>query len=171
MASTYTPINTTTLGSTASSITFSSIPATYTDLVIVINARSNGTGGGTDGLELRFNSDSGSNYSYTQLYGNGSSAVSTRSTNTTSAAIGNIPVSDNGSSSYFDVCTGQIMNYSNSTTYKTVLGRSGPASSYVIARVGLWRNTAAITSVTAVLNGGNSFLTGTIASIYGIKAA
>ena len=73
MPATYEPIATTTLGSAVNSFTFSSIPNTYTDLVLVVvvpTAASSGTFG------LRFNSDTASNYSHTTLSGNGSSAVS-----------------------------------------------------------------------------------------------
>jgi hypothetical protein len=173
MAKTYTPIVTTTLTTNSATITFSSLPSTYTDLIIVFNARSAtvGSSTGTDGLELQFNSDTGANYSYTQMYGNGSSGVSSRSTGTTSAAIGNIPIASNTTSPGYEIATGNIMNYANSTTYKTVLGRGGPSGSYTIGRVGLWRNTAAITSVTGMINGGGSFLAGSTATLYGIKAA
>jgi len=60
MPSTYTPIATNTLASVSTGVTFSSIPSTYTDLVLVINYRLDGTGTGAAGA-LRFNSDSGSN--------------------------------------------------------------------------------------------------------------
>jgi hypothetical protein len=77
--STYTPIATTTLGSAASSVTFSSIAGTYTDLRIVYSTVSSADAGNY----LRFNSDSGSNYSNTTLFGNGSSAGSNRNTSST----------------------------------------------------------------------------------------
>ena len=80
MPSTYEPIATTTLGSTAATITFSSIPATYTDLRIALVGSL--SGGGNYG-NLRFNSDSGSNYSVTILRGNGSAASSARQSNAT----------------------------------------------------------------------------------------
>jgi hypothetical protein len=172
MPKTYEPIATTTLTTNSASITFDSLSSTYTDLIIVFNARSTtvGSSTGTNGLELRFNSDSGANYSYTQLYGTGSAVASGASSNITSVALGNIPISSNTTSPSYEVVTGHIMNYSNSTTYKTTLGRGGPSGAYNIARTGLWRNTSAITSVTGVINGG-SFLAGSTATLYGIKAA
>jgi len=77
--STYTPIATTTLGSSATSYTFTSIPSTYTDLVIVAQIK----GDTTTYLNLRFNGDTGSNYSRTTLSGNGSTASSERRSNQT----------------------------------------------------------------------------------------
>ena len=167
MAKTYTPIATATLTSNSATITFGSLPSAYTDLIIVFNARSAtvGSSSGTDGLELRFNSDSASNYSYTQLYGTGSAAASGLSSST-SAPIGNIPISNNTTSPSYEIAVGHIMNYSNSTTYKTVLGRGGPSGSYSIVRVGMWRNTTAVTSVSGVINGGGSFLAGSTATLY-----
>ena len=86
MPTTYEPIATTTLGSAQTSVTFSSISGAYTDLVLVINA---GNSGGTGyGIALQCNNDTGSNYSFTQLYGTGSAATSTRSTSTTFLAGG-----------------------------------------------------------------------------------
>jgi hypothetical protein len=68
------------------------------------------------------------------------------------------------------VFTVHFMNYSNTTTNKTVLGRSSAASGFVEAAVGLWRNTSAITSITAT-TGGQSYQTGSTFTLYGIKAA
>ena len=72
MTATYDCIATTTLSSAQSSVTFSSISGSYTDLIIISDAI---LASGNDALGLRFNSDSGSNYSYTFMYGNGTSAV------------------------------------------------------------------------------------------------
>jgi hypothetical protein len=117
---------------------------------------------------MRFNSDTGSNYSRTVLTGNGSSASSDRQTSVTS-----IGTDYNG---YFDGSDFnqakiiQIMNYSNSTTYKTCLIRSNRAQSGTDAIVGLWRSTSAITSITLGANSLN-FATGSTFTLYGIKAA
>jgi hypothetical protein len=155
MPSTYTPIATTTLGSSAASITFSSIAGTYTDLIMVFNGVAN------NNVSLRFNSDSGTNYSVTRMQGNGSSASSTRFTSATSM-LGSY---DSGRSTSI----WQIMNYSNSTTYKTALNRGGGTVDNVEAYVGLWRNTAAITSVTVIVSG--TFSSGSTFNLYGVKSA
>jgi hypothetical protein len=159
---TYTPIASQTLGSAAASVTFSSIPQGYTDLVLVDNAKS-ASGGGDSELDVRFNGDSGSNYSTTFLYGNGSSASSGRASNQSYIYISRTDETAGLGISHFQ-------NYSNSTTYKTVLSR-GNSTNYVFAWVGLWRSTSAITSMTFTRNGGLNFTSGSTFTLYGIAAA
>jgi len=157
---TYTPIATTTLGSAAASVTFSSISGAYTDLVIVGSVKLNGSG---DYLGLQFNSDTGSNYSRTRLSGSGSAASSERESN--SARINMY----NQSSSNFYTNIIHIQNYSNATTYKTVLSRNDIADWNTNAQVGLWRSTSAITSITLI--GGGNLASGCTFTLYGIAAA
>lgn len=161
MASTYTPIATYTAASDQSSITFSSL-GSYTDIRIVANMMDTNLYG-----LLRFNSDSGSNYSRTWMYGNGSSAQSNRTSNATSAYWG-----ATGSGSTFLQNKMDIMNYGNSTTYKTMLVRQDDSAGDVGAFVYLWRSTSAITSISFVsANGTSSIKTGSTITLYGIKAA
>ena len=70
---TYTPIATQTLGSSAASVTFSSIPGTYTDLMLISFAQGQASGG-DNRLVLQFNGDTATNYSSTYLIGNGTTA-------------------------------------------------------------------------------------------------
>jgi hypothetical protein len=77
MANTYTLIESQVLGSSAASVTFSSIPATYTDLVLKVSVRSN-RAAGFDNIDIRFNGDSASNYSRTIISGNGEEVSSSR---------------------------------------------------------------------------------------------
>lgn len=167
MAATYEPIATTTLGTAATTITFSSIPATYTDLRVSFVSTSTAAG---DDINLYFNGDNaGTTYSRTSLLGSGAAASSNRETSTafirinaTSAAASNtIPT----------FITVDVFSYTAATN-KTVLtnwngDRNG--SGYVISTVGLWRNTAAITSLSLFSN--TTLATGTTATLYGIKAA
>jgi hypothetical protein len=166
MATTYEPIATNTLGSNTATVTFSSITGIYTDIVLVCsNTRTNTA---DVGLRIRFNGDSASNYSNTFLYGTGSSQGSVRNTSTACNAYyaGYFGTSSNA----FSVTN--IMNYSNSTTYKTVLTRDGDAATGTDAIVSLWRNTAAITQIDMTCSNGTSlFATGSIFTLYGIKAA
>jgi hypothetical protein len=148
MASTYEPLATTTLGSAAASVTFSSISGSYTDLVLVINARMTG-GGGASSIQAQFNSDTASNYSFTLLNGDGSSATSARASSQTQAAVG-LATDTAGE---FSPSIIQVMNYSNTTTYKTVLARSGIASDRVRAFVSLWSSTSAINRIDLINNG------------------
>ena len=163
MASTYEKIATTTLGSAAATITFSSISAAYTDLVLISNNKL--AGGTTAGFWLQFNSDTSSNYSDTYLYGDGTTAASGRASNQTKMFIGNTNATD------FNTQTVSIQNYSNSTTYKTALGRAAVPANYAIAYVGLWRSTSAITSIVIGNDVAQNFDIGSTFTLYGIKAA
>jgi hypothetical protein len=156
--STYTPIATTTLGSAQSSVTFSSL-GSYTDIIIIANIQDSNCYG-----LIRVNSDSGSNYSRTSVYGNGSSALSERTTSQTSA--------------YYQASTGgfwysdfNFMNYGNTTTFKTFLCRNGEAGGSTWGQVNLWRSTAAITSISFISASGATIATGSTFTLYGIAAA
>ena len=113
---------------------------------------------------MQFNSDTGSNYSMTRLYGNGSSALSERGSNETTLRYG---VWRTTNPQYAII---QIQNYSNSTTYKSCLVREYDDVGIVSARVGLWRSTNAITRIDFTA-GSASYATGCIFTLYGIKAA
>ena len=162
--STYTPIATTTLASAAASYTFSSIPGTYTDLRLVVNGLQTGTSGNP---YITVNSDTGTNYSITSLSGNGTSATSSRSSSASFIYFG---ITAEVRNTMIFMGTVDLMNYSNSTTYKTTLNRGNNASFGTDAIVGLWRNTAAITSITVDLDSGN-WNTGSTFTLYGIAAA
>jgi len=164
---TYESIATNTIsGSSTNSVTFSSIPSTYTDLVIVFQGTKISAGG--QSLIYQLNGDTGSNYSFTYLGGNGSTVSSGRVSNSTYAALGAwvANLSTTGESDFL-----YLMNYSNTTTYKTALCRSSAASSAIEANVGLWRSTAAINSVTLSIGSPAAFTAGSTFSLYGIKAA
>lgn len=161
MASTYEKIATTTLSSTASSVTFSSIPSTYTDLVLVTNPAASG-----GDIGMQFNTDTGTNYSYTVIKGNGTTAASVRSTNTSRLYM----VYDLTMATDFSLNSiAHIMNYSNATTYKSALIRSNRASAGVETMAGLWRSTSAINQVKVL--GSVVFAIGSTFTLYGIKAA
>ena len=164
LPSTLTPIATNTLASATASVTFSSIPQGYTDLVLVAVARrgiDNSGGAGT----VQFNSDSGSNYSTTYLYGTSGAALSFRWSNQTSMFAFAAGDSENA------VNILNIMNYANTTTYKTVISRIGwpNTNGRVVSSVNLWRSTSAITSIT--LGAANNITAGSTFTIYGVKAA
>jgi hypothetical protein len=167
--STYTPIATTTLGSNQNDITFSSIPSTYTDLVIVFTGNSTNTGSSSNGMRCRVNSDTGTNYSTTYLNGDGSTASSSRATSTAYFEVGEIAQTSNTSPTVTII---QIMNYANSTTYKTILARVNTATVITQATVSLWRSTSAINSVTLSRDfGTNQLKVGSTATLYGIASA
>ena len=159
MTATYEKIATNTLSSATTTITFSSIPATYTDLVLVVAGTF--TNSGSSGL-LRFNGDTASNYSSTALRGNGTTASSSRSTNKEYIA-GNEDGSSLGQLNYI----WNIINYANTTTYKTVLVRTNDAGAFVSTSSGSWRSTSAINSVT-FFTGDPGISSGTTLNLYGI---
>ncbi len=165
--STYTPIASVTLSSAQSSVTFSGIPQTYTDLVLVASCQTNAAGTDKD-LYLRFNGDSANNYSRTRLVGNGSTATSARQSDVSQIVCGAMP--GTSYTSEFAANVIQIQNYTNTTTNKTTLVRNSFSQIAVQAIVGLYRSTSAITSVTLIPESG-SFVSGSTFNLYGVANA
>lgn len=169
---TYALIASTTASSTPQVITFNNIPSTYTDLVIVVNAGYTNSVG-DDQFTLRFNSDSGANYSDTHLYGSGSAAGSYRQTGNTWMFFNRISRNDLASSVII-----HVQDYANTTTNKTTISRSGTAdgsfagtNSAIDASVGLWRSTSAITRIDlSNYYNTNYFRNGSTFRLYGIEA-
>ena len=162
--STYTPIATTTLGSATASYTFSSIPSTYTDLVLVFNGSASS---GTPLVTLQFNGDTATNYSDTTLSGNGTSATSGRDSSVAQIYASGADSLTTGISQLIV----NLQNYSNTTTYKTIITRSGNAANGTSAVVGLWRSTAAINSIKVFNHTATNFAVGSTFTLYGIQAA
>lgn len=167
---TYSLIASYTVPSTTASYTFSSIPGTFTDLVLVVT----GIGAvATTFPYMQFNGLSTNIYSDTQLYGNGTSAGSSRRT---AQSRGYIAEQVEMYTSQTSNTLVHIMDYSNSTTYKTYLVRNNNTSgtySGTEAIVGLAQLTAAITSITigtAVGGVDKNFASGTTFKLYGIQA-
>ena len=162
---TYEPIATTTLGSAAGSISFTSIPATYTDLRIILVAKRSTSSTGSI-FELRFNSDTNTNYSTTRLYGDGSSATSNQASNSSSGAR----IWAKTDTTNPVLCEWDIFSYAGSTN-KTTLGSGASdlnGSGIISKVVGLWRDTSAITTVSIIAT---NMAAGTTATLYGILKA
>lgn len=161
VTSTEVAIATTTLGSANATISFTSIPSTYTDLRIVFT----GTVTAASSLRLTFNSDSGTNYSFRIIRGNGTEAASRQTQDASFMTFHNQNLSTTIPQFYsFD-----IFSYAGSTN-KTLLATTqqdlnGDGS--VLYTVALWRNTAAISTVTFT-NSVSTFAAGTTATLYGI---
>ena len=163
MASTYEPIATTTVsGTSTATVTFSSIAGTYTDLILISNLGI--VSGSVSDFKMTFNSDTANNYSSTYLYGNGTSAISGNGSSQASALVGRTTTA-------LGTMLLQIMNYSNTTTYKTVVERSGVAGNDLLARVNIWRSTSAITSISIATQASTFFANGSTFTLYGIAAA
>jgi len=168
--STYTPIATNTLGSTAASVTFSSIPSTYTDLVLVIVSAD--SAGAFNQISFRVNGDASTIYSWTSLYGNGTSAASNRESSG-SRTYGTIAWNSAQNTTLgTSMSTAHFMNYANTTTNKTILSRSSNSANAVETMVSLYASTSAMSSL--VLYSATSarlFAAGSTFTLYGIKAA
>jgi hypothetical protein len=163
MTATYENIATTTLGSAQASVTFSSISGSFTDLILVESFQFASTGS----QSLMTFGDTSTLYSATTLRGDGSAANSSRFTNL--ANLANTPGNTNGTASVQVTGIRHIMNYSNTTTNKTIIQRFNDSTAQVVAVVGLWRNTAAINSIVLTSLSGN-YASGSTFTLYGIKA-
>ena len=157
---TYSLIASTTLTSTSASVTLNSIPATFTDLILVCNLFS----AGTTYSSIRFNGDSGSNYSLTDLYGDGGGGVATsRQSNVANGGAG--PSYGSGQVLQYD-----INEYANTAVQKTAIGRNANPNAGNFASVTWWRSTAAINSITLITGTGDSWSVGSTFKLYGIQA-
>ena len=152
----------------ASSITFSSIPSTFKQLQIrAMLKRSGGTA--ADNTNLTFNSDTGSNYSWHQLYGEGSSALASAATSQTSIRT----IHSDTTANVFGVGIIDILDYANTSKNKTTRTLAGwddnfATTGYILMRSGLWMSTAAVSTITMTPNSG-SFAQYSSFALYGIK--
>jgi len=161
MPATYEPIATNTLSSSAATVEFTSIPQTFTDLVLVMNTT---IGSSTGAIQGVINSDTATNYSITRLIGNGSAASSDRVTSTTSLFLGDVATSPT-------IAIAHFQNYSNTTTNKTIIARGNDSTVRVLMAANLWRSTSAITAIKIQNNAAVNFAIGSMFTLYGIKAA
>lgn len=158
MTATYIALSNTTLGAAATSVTFSSIPATYRDLVLVIA----GTTDAARTIGYRLNSDTGTNYHYTLIGGDGTNPESASGLLT----LGVLTRMGTGQSTTI----ANFMDYSATDKHKTVLSRGGTSAELLRAHVSRWASTNAVTSIyiaTLDINT-NAFQSGTTFSLYGI---
>jgi hypothetical protein len=167
-AQTYEPIANATLGSATNSVTFSSISQAYTDLILVCTG-TNSTG--FDGIDIRVGNgssvDTGSNYGMVAVNGNGTNAQSFKDINNTSMT--NMGITG---SSRRQVSIWHFMDYSNTSTFKAVVGRSN-VTDFRVAGIGaIWRSTSAINRIQLRSdNASYNFTTGSTFTLWGIKAA
>jgi hypothetical protein len=171
MPSTYTLISSNVLSSSAASVTFSAIPSTYTDLVLRCSMRNSDTGGSA--IQIRFNGDTATNYSQTVLAGYGSSVGSSRD-----SSISQIdffaPDTSSNTANTFSSAEIYIPNYLISQNKPLSLcsfteDNSVSTNIFNYNTAGLWRNTAAITSVSLSNSGALNFVSGSSFYLYGIS--
>lgn len=165
-------ISSNTLTTSATSVDFTSIPSTYTDLVLYINYFD--TTGRTDiNPYVRLNDDSGSNYTFRYVAGSGSAASSGAGSNI-AFLLGLGPL---GAPNSTDPASHilHISNYSNTTTHKSTIGRFNiPYVSTIdgtVLQVGRWASTSAINKITINAGATNGMAAGSVFMLYGIKAA
>ena len=172
MATTYTAIASQVLASSAASVTFSSIPATYTDLVLRCSVRS-ATSSGQDYMLLQFNGDTATHYSMTMIYTSATTATSYSTTSTTSLDQNPIDLSTNTAST-FSNNEFYIPSYLSTTSrqmshFGVAEGNVTTNAAWLAANAGLYRGTSAITSLTLIdANGGSGFAANSRFDLYGI---
>jgi hypothetical protein len=165
MAKTYEPIATHTMPSAAASYTFTSVSSSYTDIVLIGNLMA-----GTTNFDIQIgngSADTGSNYSSTRVYGNGSSAGSDRQASNNTGILGNISNSATVPTNFIV----SLQNYKNTTTYKTFISRFNDSSTITFGIVGLWRSTSAINTIKIYSTSSNNIPAGSTFTLYGIAAA
>jgi hypothetical protein len=162
---TYEPIATYTVtGSSITTYTFSSIPSTYTDIIMVTSIKAATT---DTNQWMRFNSDSGTNYGSTNLYGTGTSALSTRQSDQdkiNSVLSGYAVTTQNVLGIY------HLLDYANTTTYKTMLSRFNNSGVVAQSEISTWRSFSAINSIT-IFTTPDAFAVGSTITLYGLAAS
>ena len=172
VSNSYESIQTYTLGSSQASVTFSSIPSTYKHLQVRIISRTDRSANEFDGSNIRFNSDSGSNYAYHRLFGDGSTVTSDSFSTQTSGYVGTT-MGGGGITNAFSCAIIDVLDYANTNknkTVRTLSGRDNNASSGSINFASsLWMNTSAITSITILTSVGPNFVANSSFALYGIR--
>jgi hypothetical protein len=159
--------------SEGASITLSSIPGTYTDLLLKISAKDKYTGANYAALSCRFNADTGANYQYRRMFNSQGSSASDSSSSQTSCNLGYIPTAD--LTNQFGICNVYMPNYtwSNPKIQSIDNAQEGAQATTGIfsplMASNYWSGTAAITSIT-ITCGGTAFAQYSLFDLYGIKS-
>jgi len=169
----YDLLETTILGSDTASVTFSSLNSTYGSTykhlqIRMSSAQTVGSNGAA--INLRFNSDSGANYSYHGLFGSGSTVGSYADTSQTTAFAG-LSAGNGQPSGVFAASVCDLLDVFSTSKYKTTRALEGVAPGEIGLMSGNWRNTSAVTSITLLADSGGDFKQDSRFSLYGIKAA
>lgn len=172
MPATYDAIATTTLTSTSATVSFTSIPGTYTDLVLVVSAAMSASG---QSVYMRFNDDTGSTYCQGNIFYNGTTFGTSTASMNDLAGVGNILYSQSGFSTGQLSAVCNIFNYADTSMIKssiTLSGQGASGTASVEHNMGWWNSANAITSITVRSNGTPTstyhFIAGSTFSLYGI---
>lgn len=166
----YESIGTFTLGSNQTTITFSSIPSTYKHLQIRALAGNNNGGIGVGSFYVKFNSDSGSNYSWHRIYGDGETASVSSVSSTTAMDLAVVGFA--GNTNPFGAVILDILDYTNTgknTTCRSLAGSDRNGAGTIAIYSGAWYNTAAVTNIDITTDSGNQFTTNSRFALYGIR--
>lgn len=171
----YESIATVTATGSSSSVTFTNIPSTFQHLQIRAIAREgSGTLSGPNGVDIRFNSDTGSNYASHRLYGDGSGAAADGSANATFATTGQWAIGTQVASGTVGAAVIDILDYASTSKFKTLRSFSGGDRGTGFGTIwlvsGLWRSTSAISSITLFDTSSLNLASVSTFALYGIKA-
>lgn len=166
---TYTPLANITLSSAAASVTFSSISQAYRDLILVANVRST-RGSGGDYPEFEINADTGANYNFVQMWGDGSNPYSASGTNrsSTGTEFMTIPTAASAANTYATIVM-NIMDYSATDKHKTILIAGDTPVFDTLRASWRWASTSAITQFKLHMNFA-SYEVGSTFSLFGVAA-
>jgi hypothetical protein len=168
MPATYEPIATATSSGSSSEIEFTSIPSTYTDLRLVANLRSSDSRSGYQSVSFTFNNSTTSLYSGVTIRGNGTTATSYLQSGTVFEGV----CAMNGEpSGIFGINILDVMNYSNTTTNKSTIVVMDSGLSGTYRQIVLYRSTSAITVIKMKEPSNLNWVSGSTATLYGIKSA
>lgn len=173
----YESIATVTVGSGGSgTVSFTSIPSTFKHLQLRVMAQTNRGTYGIDEAKITFNSDSGSNYAYHTLYGDGSSASAGALASNTFMLSGSGNFGTTTGSNWGN-CVTDILDYANTNKHKTMRSLGGADANGTVGGIGgrvslvsgLWQNTTAVSTITLVPANGSTFSQYSSFALYGIK--
>ena len=173
-AGSYDLLETEILTGSQASVTFSNLNSTYgadyQHLQIRMTTRSTRAGNTSDGLDINYNGDTGSNYAWHRLLGNGSSVSSAAGSSQTTGVIG-VTSAASSTADSFSGAVLDILDPFETTKYTTARCLSGITStSLIFLSSVLWMNTAALDSIALKADNGN-LLAGCRFSLYGLKKA
>ena len=159
MPATYEPIETLTASGSTTTFSFSSLPTNYTDLVIVLVGTLTGS---NQGVKMRFNGDSASNYLYKRF--NAAGSPQTDQTSSDGIDIG-YQITSSRQMTTVRIASYRVTNFKKLCFYSL----TAPTNDGIVRAAGEWNNTGAITSITLVA--GNNYSSNTTATLYGIASA
>jgi hypothetical protein len=165
---TYIPLATTTLSSAVTTVTFSSISQSYRSLVLVVQAVRSSTG--ESGIFVRLNNDTGSNYSFVNIEGYGTSAVRNSGT-ARDRMYGSWVTNPFWGNGTIGNSIWNFEDYSASDRYKAALTRTNNGTLVTYASINKWLSTSAVTSISIALDNSGLFGSGSTFSLYGIASA